>query len=75
MNLFTMDRASGALFVTEQLDREQQAKYTVGVTAQTSMLDMCCFKDQQQGGKLGSHTSFTFGLVWSFRGVIEKVGF
>uniref|UniRef100_A0A674N308 Cadherin domain-containing protein n=1 Tax=Takifugu rubripes TaxID=31033 RepID=A0A674N308_TAKRU len=27
-NLFTMDRDSGSLFVTKQLDREEQAKYT-----------------------------------------------
>lgn len=31
VNLFTMDRDTGALFVTEQLDREAKAKYTVGL--------------------------------------------
>ncbi|CAF91004.1 unnamed protein product [Tetraodon nigroviridis] len=34
VNLFTMDKVSGTLFVTQQLDREQQASYMVGVTTE-----------------------------------------
>lgn len=60
VNLFTMDRASGNLFLTQQLDREQQAKYMVGVTAEIHKHPQP--RISAAGGKATppTHTAFTF---------------
>lgn len=63
-NLFTMDRDSGSLFVTEQLDREEQAKYTVGLVLETQAIQIDAFT---QDGIMGVFFSELEGATLDLR--------